>query len=80
MLYMERRGYTICCIPVPVNPRGGERMREADIRNDEKLLRWKLENCYSQGKLEDAVRLGHRLDEMQCQLFREASEPKKAAG
>lgn len=55
-------------------------MREADIRNDEKLLRWKLENCYSQGKLEDAVRLGRRLDEMQCQLFREASEPKKAAG
>ena len=55
-------------------------MREADNRNDEKLLRWKLENCYSQGKLKEAVRLGRRLDEMQCQLLREASEPKKAAG
>lgn len=55
-------------------------MREAEISNEEKLLRWKLENCYTQGDLEEAVRLGRRLDEMQCQLFREASEPKKAAG
>ncbi len=55
-------------------------MREADIRNEEKLLRWKLENCYSQGNLEEAVKLGRMMDEMQCQLFREASELKKAAG
>lgn len=55
-------------------------MREADIRNEDKLLRWKLENCYSQGRLEEAVRLGRLMDDMQCQLFREASEPKKAAG
>jgi hypothetical protein len=55
-------------------------MREADKGNEDKLLRWKLENCYSQGKLEEAVKLGHLMDEMQCQLFREASKPKKAAG
>lgn len=55
-------------------------MREADIENEEKLLRWKMENCYIQGRLEEAVRLGRRLDELQCQLFRKAVEPKKAAG
>ncbi len=55
-------------------------MREADIGNEEKLLRWKLENCYSQGKLEEAVKLGRLMDEMQCKLFRETSVPKKAAG
>lgn len=54
-------------------------MREADHRNDEKLLRWKLENCYVQGKIEEAVKIGRWLDEMQCQLLRETSEPKKAA-
>jgi len=55
-------------------------MREADTENEEKFLRWKLENCYSQGRLEEAVRLGRRMDEMQCKLLREISEPKKAAG
>jgi hypothetical protein len=52
-------------------------MREAE---EEKLLRWKLENCYIQGKLEEAVRLGRRLDELQCKLLREAAEPAMAAG
>lgn len=81
MLYMERREYTIYCIQPVINTRGGERMREAETRNnDEKMLRWKLENSYSQGKIEEAVRLGRRLDDMQCQLFMEASELKKAAG
>lgn len=55
-------------------------MREADIKDEEKFLRWKLENCYIQGKTEEAVKLGHRLDEMQCRLFREALKTKKAAG
>ena len=54
-------------------------MREADHWNEEKLLRWNLENCYVQGKIEEAVRIGRRLDEMQCQLLREVTEPKKAA-
>ncbi len=55
-------------------------MREADIKNEEKLMRCKMEDCYIQGKLEEAVKLGRRLDELQCRLFREATEPKKAAG
>ncbi len=54
-------------------------MREADHRNEEKLLRWKLENCYIQGDIEEAVKIGRRLDEMQCQLLREITEPQKAA-
>ncbi len=54
-------------------------MREADRSNDEVVLRWNLENCYIQGKLEDAIRIGRRLDEMQCQLLRDVSEPQKAA-
>lgn len=56
-----------------------KKLREADHRNEEKLLRWKLEDCYIQGKIEEAVKIGRRLDEMQCQLLREVSEPHKAA-
>ena len=58
-------------------PRGGDKMREAE---EEKLLRWKLENCYTQGKLVEALRLGRRLDELQCKLLREAAEPAMEAG
>ena len=55
-------------------------MREADNREEEKFLRWKLECCYSQGQMKEALQLGRKLDEMQCRLFREAAKLKKAAG
>ncbi len=54
-------------------------MDKADIKEREKQLRWELECCYLQGKMAEAIRLGRKLDEMQCRLLRKESLPKKAA-
>lgn len=55
-------------------------MSGAKEKETELFLRRRLECCYDQGDLKEAIRLGRKLDEMQCQLLRRTQEPQKAAG
>lgn len=60
--------------------RGGKRVDKACTKEQEKLLRCKLECCYLQGKMAEAIKVGRKLDELQCQLLRQENLPKRAAG
>ena len=55
-------------------------MSGAKETETELFLRRRLECCYDQGDLKEAIRLGREMDQMQCQLLRHAQEPVKAAG
>lgn len=80
MLYLAERISTIYCIQdLLLQNEGGISMKETEKLETQLFLRRAVEQCYDQGDMEEAVRLGRGLDELQCRLIREAMELRKAA-